>query len=405
MKWLFFIFFTHSFLAWGKQTSPSIIYLTWWNDPTSTMRIHWHTTSDELSCVTYRKKHETQWLTQKGSAIKLPRGSLRVYTVELVDLEQDTEYEFRIEEDVFCFRTLPVELKRPVRFAVGGDAYFYLTTFKKMNAQIAVYDPDFVVVGGDIAYTYGVSGLRFMASPMKRWHTFFKECKEHLVTREGRLIPLVPVVGNHDLLSNNGAAGDSLFYHLFAFPQVGVAFRTLDVGEYLSLFLLDTGHSCPIEGRQTQWLKQAIAQRENRPYKIAAYHVAGYPSHYPYAQATPAAIRTEWSPLFERYHLSVAFEHHNHTYKRTYPLKEGRVDPNGIVYMGDGSWGVGARKVFNRWYLARAEAANAVCIVTLTEQDAKVDVIGLKGQILDSLELYPTHPYSYSVEKQLLPAN
>jgi hypothetical protein len=32
-------------------------------------------------------------------------------------------------------------------------------------------------------------------------------------------------------------------------------------------------------------------------------------------------------------------EHHDHTFKRTHPLKGGLVDPNGILYLGDGSWG------------------------------------------------------------------
>jgi hypothetical protein len=33
------------------------------------------------------------------------------------------------------------------------------------------------------------------------------------------------------------------------------------------------------------------------------------------------------------------FEHHDHTYKRTHPLLDGRTSERGIVYLGDGSWG------------------------------------------------------------------
>jgi acid phosphatase type 7 len=32
-------------------------------------------------------------------------------------------------------------------------------------------------------------------------------------------------------------------------------------------------------------------------------------------------------------------EHHDHTFKRTHPLKDGLVNANGIIYLGDGSWG------------------------------------------------------------------
>jgi hypothetical protein len=33
------------------------------------------------------------------------------------------------------------------------------------------------------------------------------------------------------------------------------------------------------------------------------------------------------------------FEHHDHAYKRTHPLLDGHINSNGIVYLGDGSWG------------------------------------------------------------------
>ena len=32
-------------------------------------------------------------------------------------------------------------------------------------------------------------------------------------------------------------------------------------------------------------------------------------------------------------------EHHDHTYKRTHPLTDGLHDKNGVLYLGDGSWG------------------------------------------------------------------
>ena len=46
-----------------------------------------------------------------------------------------------------------------------------------------------------------------------------------------------------------------------------------------------------------------------------------------------------WSPLFEKFNVDVVLEHHDHTFKRTHPLKGGHVDKNGVIYLGDGSWG------------------------------------------------------------------
>jgi len=35
----------------------------------------------------------------------------------------------------------------------------------------------------------------------------------------------------------------------------------------------------------------------------------------------------------------VVLEHHDHTFKRTHPLINGHKDKNGVLYLGDGSWG------------------------------------------------------------------
>ncbi len=278
-------------------------------------------------------------------------------------------------------------------FVVGGDAYFYLAKLRKMNRQIAARDPDFVVVGGDIAYTNGTRAvLKGKGWEIKRWRTFLKEWKEQMVTSDGRLIPIVPVLGNHDIkaIALNPKEELFLFYELFALPEKGVSYRTLDAGNYLSLFLLDTGHTYHIEGLQAKWLEKSLAARENVSYKMAAYHIGAYPSVYSFHGRTPKKIRSEWSPLFERYHMNAAFEHHNHAYKRTYRMKDGKIDPDGVLYLGDGSWGVSPRKPKRMWYLEAAAQTNAVCLVTLRPKECRVEAVDNQGDVIDSVLTFPT---------------
>ncbi len=262
-----------------------------------------------------------------------------------------------------------------------------------MNAQIAAKDPDFVVVGGDIAYTNGTRAVfKGKEWEIKRWRTFLKEWKEQMVTSDGRMIPMLPVLGNHDIKATALSPKEVhyLFYDLFALPEQGVPYRVVDAGNYLSLFLLDTGHSYHIEGQQAKWLEEALATRENSAYKMAAYHIGAYPSVYPYRGRTPKKIRSEWAPLFERYHINVAFEHHNHAYKRTHRMKEGKIDPDGVIYMGDGSWGVSPRKPRHLWYLDAAAQANAVCLVTLGPEESRVEALSIQGDVIDSVLTFPT---------------
>jgi len=379
-----------------EAKGPSVLYLTWMHDPTTTMTVQWHTTSqDPVSGVAYRKVGEKEWGKVEGIYTAVPKTNLYVHTVELAGLQPGAEYQFRLvgKKGTYRFKTLPQDLSTPVKFVVGGDAYFYLAVLRRMNERIASCDPDFVVVGGDIAYTQGRRAVfKGKGWEIKRWRTFLKEWKTSMVTSDGRMIPILPVLGNHDIkqVALKAPAAHFLFYDLFALPEEGVPYRVLDAGNYLSFFLLDSGHTFHVNGQQSLWLKNTLAQRENVPYKMAAYHIAGFPSVYPYRGLNARQIRQSWSPLFERYHLQVAFEHHNHAYKRTFPLKGDVVDPSGVIYMGDGSWGVTPRKPKKLWYLANAAAANSVCLVTLNEEKSTVEALNIQGEVFDTVALPPS---------------
>lgn len=72
------------------------------------------------------------------------------------------------------------------------------------------------------------------------------------------------------------------------------------------------------------WLEDKLSVN-NRPNKLAVYHVPLYPSFRPYDTALSAEMREKWGPVFDKYSLTVALENHDHDYKRTKPLKNGEV--------------------------------------------------------------------------------
>ncbi len=364
------------------------IYLTLMHDPATSMMVHW-VREDALGVpeIEYRVRGASQWLFKESSYGQIA-GRTHKYTVELIDLQPDTVYEFRIvgSEGLHQFRTLPLTLSRVVGIVIGGDAFGSLQMYRQMNAQVASLSPDFVVIGGDIAYANGTINMwQERKYALNRWLTFFEEWQRSMVTPEGRMIPLVPVVGNHDVRKSS-----TVFYkEFFGFQPEETSYFSLDVGNYLSLFLLDTGHILPIAGPQTEWLTQTLASREDRLYTMAVYHVGAYPSYYSYNGSVPVELRSKWVPLFERYHLQAAFEHHSHAYKRTYPLKGGVVNPDGVLYLGDGSWGVPARKPKGAWYLEKAEQKNAVFSLCFSQDSCEITAIDPKGNQIDHLTIQP----------------
>jgi acid phosphatase type 7 len=367
---------------------PDILYLTWTHDPMTTMVVQWHSPNDETSSqIFYRKIDQETWDLEQGSFKILHNTAKLVHAVELTHLQPGADYEFHFESETktYRFRTLPSHPSSPLRFAVGGDAYYFLSTFKKMNRKIVSHDPDFIVIGGDIAYAYSRK-LVFKKSheDVRRWLIFFKEWKKKMVTSDGRLIPLLPVIGNHDI---DPFGKEVYFFELFEMPHETCAYRALDIGNVLSFIFLDSGHYSAVGGDQTLWLEKALQEREDVFLTLPIYHVAAYPSAYPFNGERPTLIRAHWVPLFENYHVKFAFEHHNHTFKRTHPIKDKQIDPTGVIYLGDGAWGVSPRAPHlpstRNWYLAKTKKTNCFWLVTLQRQNALFQAFNLKGKLID----------------------
>jgi 3',5'-cyclic AMP phosphodiesterase CpdA len=324
---------------------------------------------------------------------------VNVHQADIQGLKSDTTYIFKLEgvDTLHRFRTLPQKLTKlsELRFVVGGDIFYYWGThiFEEMNQTISQQDPDFVVLGGDLAYVIGEKqALKGRVNEANRWRQFLQILQATLHSKEGRMIPIMPVVGNHDVHKKNKKHQElDVFYEIFPFPEKGKAYRMMTVGNILDLLLLDTGHTWPIAGEQTEWLENELEDAE-ASYLFAAYHVGAYPSVYSYKGTTPTLLRKTWVPLFEEAQVGAAFEHHSHAFKRTYPIRQGKKDPAGVIYLGDGSWGVPTRKVHTpekMWYLEKTASTNACWFVRLTEKKAELEARNLHGEIIDSVTLFP----------------
>lgn len=327
----------------GKSAfDPDILFLTWQRDPTTTMTVQWIGSVEEGTNrqeVWFSKNGAMEWKRMASTVHPFPRTDRKIFRTELTGLEPATDYRFRIGMDGAekKFRTMPAKATQTIQFISGGDAGVGPAT-THTNAIAAKQSPSFVFLGGDIAYENGTFPQLFLA--MLRGYS------KQLIDEQGNLIPLLGCLGNHEVVGGYGKsrAEAPFFYSVFGglFPETG--YNTLDFGDYLSFIILDSNHTSPIEGEQTSWLAKALKERQECPNVFVFYHVPSYPSvrdvdldHM--ESGTGADSRKHWVPLFERYNVDAVFEHHDHAYKRTHPLIDNRVDKNGIVYLGDGSWG------------------------------------------------------------------
>ena len=320
---------------------PSTLFLTWQRDPTTTMTVQWISAQGETenTGIFFAAPKQETWSVQPAIARPFPRTDLKVFRAELTGLWPGTDYRFKIgkQSPTYRFRTMPAKATDVIHFISGGDCGVNMHTVAN-NIQAARQDPMFAVVGGDLGYDNGRSAATCLA--------FLRNYSKHMVGREGRLIPLLACLGNHEVDGGykKPRAKAPFFYALFDGLYPESSFASLDFGDYLSLVLLDTGHNSPIGGAQAGWLEKTLRERKDHPNVFVVNHVPAYPSYRnPVGkdgkEGTGEGNRKHWVPLFERYRVPVVLEHHDHTYKRTRPLLDGLAHENGVLYLGDGSWG------------------------------------------------------------------
>ncbi len=366
---------------------PTALFLTWQQDPTTTMTVQWVGTEQQAADrpVWFAKAGSNEWRRQAGKVKPYPMTERSVIRTELTGLSPDTEYTFRIGLDSAeqSFRTMPAKATNTIHFVSGGDAGIGSHPVQT-NRLAAAQKPQFVVIGGDLAYENGKNPDVFLE--------FLRNYSRDL--RDGKqLIPMLACIGNHEVNGGYGKPRSDapFFYSVFDGLFTDSGYASLDFGDYMSLILLDTNHTTPIEGAQTDWLAKTLKEREECPTVFAFNHVPAYPSFRPMGLVIPGDAgtgdgnRKHWVPLFERYNVDAVFEHHDHTYKRTHPLLDGRANKNGIVYLGDGSWGKIRKpaKPDARPYLALTDEAYHLSVHRIEGEDRFHVALADSGRVVD----------------------
>ena len=380
----------------GKIGKPPAVYLTWQRDPTTTMTVHWHTVDPADTGLRMREAGESTWQNvDADSTVSFPYTERWVQTGELTGLAPATVYEFEVDgyEETYSFRTMPATLDEPVRGAFTGDI-LYGEAAEAMAATMAALDPAFLMIGGDLSYSDGRADHVWME------YRYFEHFHTRFRAPDGRLIPIIVGIGNHEVkkayLSSYINPEDTpawrdreapFFFRPYAFPG-DPGYNVLDFADYLSLVVLDTGHVNPVEGAQTDWLAARLDERRHVRHLLPVYHVPAYPSHRSSQATLNVAIRQHWLPLFEDAGVHLAFEHHDHTFKRTPPLLENEIDADGIVFLGDGAWGVDIRTVKEtegRHDLQVAASRRHAYLATFTATGRTVQAVDVDGVVFDEI--------------------
>jgi hypothetical protein len=385
-------------------SSAPDVYLTWQRDPTTTMTVCWQDGPCGPKQISWRPQGADAWQTAAASEQPLPHTGRIVSQVELTALAPDSTYEFRVgdEEKIRRFRTLPATLDRPLTFVEGGDPQDG-PVMEQMMRLAASRDPAFAVIGGDLTFD---DGLPEHAGRVER---FFRALGKDLVASDGRHIPVIVCLGNHDvnrdeqwILNDAALPGDAAArrvmapYFLASWPFPGErGYGVLDIGDYLSLVFLDTNHLNAVDGPQSDWLREILSARKNVPHLLPIYHVPAYPGVRDMNDELSKLIRETWTPLFDEAGVRLAFEHHEHAFKVTHPMRGGEKSEDGIIYLGGGAMGIelrDPRDPANEPHLAKTAKAHHLHEVTLEPGQRTAVTLDIDGHEIWKVEQSERRP-------------
>jgi len=326
--------------------SPVHTRVTWNSDPAKAATISWSTREPgEAHTAKFRERNQGEWkeITCQRNGKFSGRGkALYYHHVRLANLKPSTQYELRVQSDgdeagPYWFQTAP-NSDAPFQLLFGGDSRSSSEHRRKMNDLMKRLAAQADRTGGPTVLALAHGGDYILSGQnVDQWNQWMSD---HMLTTsdEGRLLPVIPARGNHDV-------GEG-FNEVFDFPRGDTNYYGVTIAGVVRLVTLNTETSTV--GDQQQWLAQELAsQRPTHRWLLCQYHRPAFP-----AVKIPSSAFGSWVPLFEKHKVDLCLEADGHCIKRTPAIRGTKFDPSGVVYIGEGGLGVGQRTPKdNRWYL------------------------------------------------------
>lgn len=319
-------------------TNPERIILTWNSDPATSQAVTWRTEQPcaesfaQIVLAAPVPNFGSNAITVQSinETVKRENGLLVYYhTATFQNLSSSTLYAYRVGDGVAFsewnqFKTADAQ-PQPFSFIYFGDEQNDIKSrCSRVIRQAYSMAPGarFIVHAGDMVS---------LADCDEQWEEWFDAAGWIY-----RTVPSIPIIGNHeqqDVNNHEDYTGLSRFWQpQFALPlngpddqkeivyyidYQGVRFIALNGTKYLD--------------EQSKWLEPVLADNPNR-WTIVVMHQPMFPTA---KERDGIETRKAFEPLFDKYHVDVVLQGHDHTYGRTHKVNADKVvgDANsGTVY-------------------------------------------------------------------------
>ncbi len=369
-----------------KGTTPAQWRVIWTKHPESRATISWSTAEKGTNHRVYYDttsrdgrlyKYANKW-TAQNTGPYTDQEDLFYHHASITELEPDTTYYFVLASGESTspelhFTTAPAE-DQSFRLLTGGASHSDPTMRRRMNLLIRRLHEEFPDV---LALAHG-GGYVKKGTNRKMFSNWMSDY-ELTTTPAGKVLPIIPARGRRE-------RSGSLFQNVFHSPGWENNVFSTRIGPELLLITLNT--TIKTGEQQRTFLEKTLKSNDDVRWKIAQYNQPIYP-----AVQGHASHRKVWTPVFERFGLDLALEYRGAVFKRTVPILDGTLHPEGVVYMGEGGLGVPPQSPEDdRWYLddsGQVISSHHVTILNVGSSVLRTQTVNAFGRTIDCSILRP----------------
>ncbi|MCA8995659.1 MAG: metallophosphoesterase family protein [Planctomycetaceae bacterium] len=393
-------------VADAEKYAPSIlpdrIVLTWTGDPATSIAVSWRTSADvRQGYVEYAEAtpgpqfvRASQRVSAQATPLDAHLGKAHYHSTQLSDLKPETKYAYRVGDGTNWsewnqFTTASSEAK-PFTFVYFGDAQNDIHSHWSRVVREAYRDAPkaaFLLHAGDLVNK---------GDGDADWGEWFA-AGSHI----HRMIPCIATPGNHEYIKTDlkvvgvdiGRKLTPFWHPVFSYPENGpeILRETAYFIDYQGVRIVSLNSNEHLD-EQAHWLDQVLTDCPCR-WKVVTFH---HPIYSSAAGRDNAFLRKAWQPVFDKHHVDLVLQGHDHTYSRSHPLKyetnvatgvTARSENGGTVYVVS----VSGPKMYNlekRPLMARgAEDTQLYQIVHVNGDTLRYEARTATGQLYDGFQL------------------
>lgn len=138
-------------------------------------------------------------------------------------------------------------------------------------------------------------------------------------------LPVATTIGNHDSVSNQyslhfnnpNAFSSKDANYIQGQTEAGTDYY-YSYGNVLFIVLDTNNYNC---ATHENVMKKAISENKDAKWRIVVFHQDIFGSGYDHSDSDGMVLRTQLTPLMDKYDIDVVLQGHDHTYSRTYQLQ------------------------------------------------------------------------------------